>query len=271
VTWCNGDGLQVSGWYYPPASSGFRAPAGELPPLITLTHGGPTSCATPDYSTSYQFWTSRGYALLDVNYGGSSGFGRRYRTRLNGRWGLVDVDDCVTGAQAMAARGLADPDRLVIRGGSAGGYTTLRALTATEVFQVGISLYGVGDLEALARDTHKFESHYHETLVGPYPQERATYRDRSPVHHLDRLSAPILLLHGLDDKVVPPNQADLMADAARAKGLPVAVVMFAGEGHGFRRADTLTAATAAQLSFLGQILGFVPADPVPRLPIENLA
>ncbi|WP_375432751.1 prolyl oligopeptidase family serine peptidase [uncultured Friedmanniella sp.] len=261
----------VHGWYYPPTSADQTGPEGELPPLITLSHGGPTAFSSSALSLGYQFWTSRGYAVLDVNYGGSTGYGRRYRERLVGRWGLVDVADCAAGAVAMGERGLADPDRLAVKGGSAGGYTTLRALTATTVFAAGISQYGVGDLEALALHTHKFESRYLDGLVGPYPEARDVYLDRSPIHHLDALAAPILLLQGTDDKVVPPEQAEDMAAAARAQGLPVALLMFAGEGHGFRRAENIRASLDAQQYFLGQIFGFTPADDVPTIPIDNLS
>ena len=265
-----GDEGDVHGWYYPPRHPDFVAPDGSLPPLVTVSHGGPTSQSTSALRLEHQYWTSRGYAVLDVNYGGSTGYGRAYRNRLVGQWGIVDVADCASGAAAMGARRLADPARLAVKGGSAGGYTTLRALTATDVFAAGISQYGVADLEILARDTHKFESRYLDGLVGPYPADRETYLDRSPIHHLDQLSAPILLLQGREDKVVPPNQAELMADAARAKGLPVALLMFDGEGHGFRRAETIRASLEAQQSFLGRVFGFTPADDVPRLEIDNL-
>jgi dipeptidyl aminopeptidase/acylaminoacyl peptidase len=261
---------EVHGFYYPPTNPDFSAPEGSLPPLITLSHGGPTAFSSPALSLSYQFWTSRGYAILDVNYGGSTGYGRAYRERLVGRWGFVDVQDCANGAAAAGARGLADSRRLVVKGGSAGGYTTLRALTATDVFAAGISQYGVGDLEALALHTHKFESRYLDGLVGPYPETRAVYMERSPLHHVDDLTAPILLLQGTEDKVVPPEQAEDMADAARRKGLPVALIMFDGEGHGFRRADSIRTSLDAQQYFLGRLFGFTPADDVPEIPIENL-
>ena len=269
VTW-RGEGGSVHGWYYPPVNPDFAAAEGERPPLITLSHGGPTSQARAVLTLATQFWTTRGYAVLDVNYGGSTGYGRPYRERLKPRWGIVDVADCANGALAMVDQGLADRARLVVKGGSAGGYTTLRSLTATDVFTAGISLFGVADLEDLARDTHKFESRYLDGLVGPYPADRDVYVERSPIHHVDQLSAPILLLQGLDDLVVPPNQAETMADAARAKGLPVALILFEGEGHGFRRADTIVASYSAQVSFLGQVFGFTPADDIPVLPIENL-
>ena len=269
VSWSGPQG-DVHGWYYPPANAGYAAPADTLPMLITLSHGGPTACASPDFKIGYQFWTTRGFAILDVNYGGSTGYGRAYRDRLIDNWGIVDVRDCAAGAAAMGEQGLADPQRLVIRGGSAGGYTTLCALTGTDVFAAGISLYGVGDLEVLATDTHKFESRYLDKLIGPYPEMRARYVDRSPIHHVDQLASPILLLQGTEDKVVPPNQASMMAEAARSKGLPVSMIMFEGEGHGFRRTDSIKAATETQLYFLGRILGFEPADDVPPIKIDNL-
>ncbi len=269
VSWPSEEG-EVHGWLYPPRNAGFTGPDGTLPPLVTLSHGGPTSFSPAGFRLAYQFWTTRGYAILDVNYGGSTGYGRAYRDRLQGHWGLVDVADCAAGAEAMGAQGLADPKRLAVKGGSAGGYTTLRALTSTRTFAAGISQYGVGDLEALATDTHKFESRYLDGLVGPYPEARDVYLDRSPLHHVDELAAPILLLQGTDDKVVPLNQAEAMAAAARAKGLPVALLVFEGEGHGFRRAETIRASIDAQQSFLGQLFGFTPADDIPVLAIDNL-
>jgi dipeptidyl aminopeptidase/acylaminoacyl peptidase len=269
VTWPSQQG-PVHGWFYPPANPEYTAPVGARPPLITLSHGGPTGCSFPDFKIGYQFWTTRGYAILDVNYGGSTGFGRDYRQRLISTWGITDVADCAAGAKAMGDQGLADPERLAVKGGSAGGYTTLRALTSTAVFAAGISLYGVGDLERLALDTHKFESRYLDTLVGPYPQAREIYRDRSPIYHVDDLSAPILLLQGADDKVVPPNQAETLAAAARGKGLPVALIIFEGEAHGFRTAETIKVSTEAQIYFLSKIFDFEPADDVPEIMIDNL-
>ncbi len=261
---------EVHGWYYPPTNPGHIAPDGELPPLITISHGGPTSFSDTGFAVSLQYWTSRGFAILDVNYRGSTGYGRPYRDALRGAWGVVDVADCAGGAAALAAQGLADPSRLIVRGGSAGGYTTLQALTTTDTFTAGISFYGVADLEALARDTHKFEARYLDGLIGPYPEAVELYRQRSPIHHLDRLSVPLLLLQGSDDAVVPPNQAETMAAAVRAKGLPVAMIIFAGEGHGFRRADSIKAALEAQLFFLGRVFGFEPADRLPPIEIDNL-
>jgi dipeptidyl aminopeptidase/acylaminoacyl peptidase len=260
----------VHGWFYPPQNDGWQAPDGELPPMITISHGGPTGGSAPEFRPEVQFWTSRGIAVLDVNYGGSTGYGRRYRERLHRSWGEVDVTDCVAGASAMADQGRVDRNRLAIMGSSAGGYTTLRALTTSTVFTAGISKYGIGDLTALVADTHKFESRYPESLIGAYPSEADLYADRSPINHVDRLEAPILLLQGSEDRVVPPNQAMTFAEAARAKALPVALIMYEGEGHGFRRAENIIAAQQAELAFLGKVFGFSPADDLPDLVIENL-
>lgn len=269
VSWPSPDG-GVHGWFYPPRNAGFAAPDGELPPLQVLSHGGPTGLATPALNWSIQYWTSRGIAVLDVNYGGSAGYGRAYRERLRGSWGLTDVRDCAAGVEALARAGRIDPERVFIRGGSAGGYTTLQSLVSVDTYKAGISLYGIGDLELLATDTHKFESRYLDGLVAPYPAQRQVYLDRSPVHHLDRLSCPMLILQGLDDKVVPPNQAEGMAAAVRAKGLPVALVEYAGEGHGFRKAETIAHSVEAMLSFAGQVFGFTPAGDIAPLAVENL-
>jgi dipeptidyl aminopeptidase/acylaminoacyl peptidase len=256
ISWPTPDGAVAHGYFYAPANRVYTGPAGELPPLIVWSHGGPTATTSPAFAVKLQFWTSRGFAVLDVNYGGSTGYGRAYRERLNGRWGIVDVDDCVAGAEHLVADGRVDGRRLIVKGGSAGGYTTLAALTFRDVFTAGASYYGIGDLEALATDTHKFESRYLDGLVGPYPAERARYLERSPIHHVDRLSCPLILLQGLDDKVVPPNQAESMAEAVRAKGLPVDLIMFEGEGHGFRRADSIQRALEAELAFYGRVYGF---------------
>lgn len=259
VTWPSGDGV-AHGFFYAPTSSTSTGEPGTLPPLVVMTHGGPTAATLPGFSPAVQFWTTRGIAVLDVNYGGSVGYGRAYRELLRGQWGVVDVRDCESGALWLAEQGRVDRARLAIRGGSAGGFTTLAALTFTDTFAVGASLYGVGDLEALARDTHKFESHYLESLVGPYPERRDLYLERSPVHHTDRLSAPMILLQGTEDTVVPPNQAQTMADAVAARGLDVELIMFEGERHGFRKAETIHRAYTAELAFYGKVLGFTPAD-----------
>ena len=269
ISWTSEDGSAAYGFYYPPTNKDYTGPADELPPLIVESHGGPTSQTSSTLSLKRQFWTSRGFAILDVNYGGSTGYGRDYRNGLQGTWGIVDVADCVTGAEYLADQGLVDPARLAIRGGSAGGFTTLAALTTTQIFAVGVSYFGIGDLEAMARDTHKFESRYLDGLVGPYPEAKEIYIERSAVHHVDRLEAAMLLLQGLEDKVVPPNQATMMAEAVRAKGLPVSHIEYEGEGHGFRQASTIQHSTLAELAFFGSVFGFTPADDVPGIDVVN--
>ncbi|MDQ2695039.1 MAG: prolyl oligopeptidase family serine peptidase, partial [Pseudomonadota bacterium] len=257
-------------FYYAPRNKDFAAPPGEQPPLRVQSHGGPTAAAGSGLNLGIQYWTSRGFAVLDVNYGGSTGYGRAYRQRLDGRWGVVDVDDCVNAARHLVNLGLVDPSRLIIKGGSAGGYTTLAALTFRDVFKAGASHYGIGDLEALARDTHKFESRYLDRLIGPYPQRRDLYLERSPIHHVDRLSCPVIFLQGLEDRIVPPNQAGAMVEALRRKGLPVAYVPFPGEQHGFRRAENIRRALEAELYFYSRLFHFTPADPIEPVAIDNL-
>ena len=257
VSWSSSTGTAY-GFFYPPAGAAV-GPDGELPPLLVLSHGGPTGAAVPGFDAGIQFWTSRGFAVLDVNYTGSTGYGRSYRNRLRGRWGVVDVADCAAGAQAMADRGLVDGARMAIRGGSAGGFTTLAALTFTDTFAAGASYFGIGDLEALAAQTHKFESRYLDRLVGPYPEDAEIYRDRSPVHHVAALTAPMIIFQGDQDRVVPPNQAEEMARAVRAAGHEVEVHLFEGEGHGFRKATSNEQALTAELAFYGKVFGFTPA------------
>jgi dipeptidyl aminopeptidase/acylaminoacyl peptidase len=261
----------VHAFYYPPANQGVSAPSDERPPLIVISHGGPTTATSAMLDLRVQFWTSRGFAVLDVNYGGSTGYGREYRERLRGAWGIVDVEDVIAGARELVARKLADSARLAVRGGSAGGYTTLAALTGhPEVFRAGASYYGVSDIEGLARDTHKFESRYLDSLVGPYPAMADEYRRRSPIHFVDRLSCALIFFQGLEDRVVPPDQSALMADAVRRKGLPVAYLAFAGEQHGFRRAETIARCLEAELFFYGAVFGFEPADRIEPVGIDNL-
>jgi len=230
----------------------------------------PTSMAIDAYKSGIQFWTSRGFAVLDVNYGGSSGFGRAYRQRLDGQWGVVDVDDCVHGALHLVQRGDVDGERLIIRGGSAGGYTTLCALAFRDTFRCGASHYGIGDLEALARDTHKFEAHYTDRLVGPYPAARDLYRARSPIHHLEGMNCPLILLQGALDEVVPPEQSRRMHAALKAKGVPVAYLEFEGEQHGFRQLPNIVRALEAEAYFYSRVFGFTLADAVQPLAIDNL-
>lgn len=258
------------GLFYPPTNRDYIAPEGEKPPLLVFTHGGPTGATSSALNLHIQFWTSRGFAVLDVNYGGSAGYGRAYRDQLLGRWGIVDVEDCTNGARYLVKQGLVDEERLAIRGGSAGGYTTLSALTFGDVFSAGASRYGVSDLEALARDTHKFESRYLDGLVGPYPEERELYMARSPLHHLDKLNTPVIFFQGLEDEVVPPSQAEVMVTALQEKGVPVAYLGFEGEQHGFRQEANIKRALDAELYFYGRIFGFTPADEIEPVLIENL-
>jgi dipeptidyl aminopeptidase/acylaminoacyl peptidase len=271
ITFPTTSGARAHAFYYAPRNQPFEGHPGEQPPLIVIGHGGPTTATRDTLDLKVQFWTSRGFAVADVNYRGSSGYGRPYRRGLNGQWGIADVDDMVHVARFLVEAGKADPRRLIIRGGSAGGYTTLATLTFHPgVFQAGASYYGISDLEVLARDTHKFESRYLDSLVGPYPETRDTYRARSPIHFIDRLSCALILFQGLDDKVVPPNQSGMMADAVRGKGLPVSYLTFAGEQHGFRRADTIVRCLEAELYFYGAVFGFAIADRVDPPPIDNL-
>jgi dipeptidyl aminopeptidase/acylaminoacyl peptidase len=263
-------GLTAHGYFYPPRNQDYAASVGELPPLIVMSHGGPTSSRSGDLNLAYQYWTSRGFALLDVNYGGSTGYGRAYRERLNSNWGVVDVDDCINGARYLVKQGLVDGERLIIRGGSAGGYTTLCAITMRDVFKAAASYFGVSDAEALARDTHKFESRYTDNLIGPYPERRDVYVARSPIHVAQNCTASLILFQGLDDKVVPPDQSEAMFLAARNRELPVAYVAFAGEGHGFRQAGNIKRAMEAELYFYGRVFGFEPADAIEPVTIENL-
>jgi dipeptidyl aminopeptidase/acylaminoacyl peptidase len=264
------NGLNAHGFYYPPKNKDFAAPNLERPLLLVKSHGGPTSATIAALMPGIQYWTSRGVAVLDVNYGGSTGYGRAYRERLNGAWGITDVDDCVNGARFLAIRGDADGNRLMIDGGSAGGYTTLCALTFRDQFKAGASHFGVSDAEALAVETHKFESRYLDNLIGPYPGRRDLYIERSPIHFTEKLSCPVIFFQGLEDKVVPPNQAETMVEALRQKGVPVAYVAFEGEQHGFRRAENIKRALDGELYFYSRVFKFELAEEVEAVQIENL-
>lgn len=264
------NGKTAFGFYYAPKNPAYGAPEGERPPLVVMSHGGPTSSTAASLNLSIQFWTTRGFAVLDVNYGGSTGYGREYRQRLSGQWGVVDVDDCINGAKYLVAGGLADENRLAIRGGSAGGYTTLCALTFRDVFKVGASYYGVSDIAGLAQDTHKFESRYDSSLIGPYPEGAKLYRERSPLFFADRIKRPIIFFQGLEDKIVVPNQSEQMVDALRANKIPVAYLAFEGEGHGFRDAKNIKRSLEAELYFYAKILGFQQADQIEPVEIDNL-
>lgn len=262
--------LKAYAFYYPPRNREFIAPGGEKPPLLVKSHGGPTAAATTTLNLGIQFWTSRGFAVLDVNYGGSTGYGRAYRQRLNGQWGIVDVDDCVNAARYLVEHGEVDGQRLAIDGGSAGGYTTLCALTFRNLFKAGASYYGISDLKVMDEDTHKFESRYSHSLLGSFPAKEEIYHARSPIHFIDRLSCPIILFQGLEDKIVLPNQSEMMFETLRKKGLPVAYLPFEGEQHGFRRAENIKRALDAELYFFSRVFGFELADPVEPVKIENL-
>ena len=267
ITYPTTDGEISHAFYYEPKNPDFRAPDQELPPIIVISHGGPTTATAVSLDYAIQYWCSRGFGILDVNYRGSSGYGRAYRQRLLGHWGSLDVSDCADATNFLVATGRADPDRLIVRGGSAGGYTTLCALTFTDTFSAGASLYGISDLETLARDTHKFESRYLDSLIGPYPDEIDLYRERSPIHSIDRISSPLILFQGAEDRVVPRSQSKKMYEAVKSKGIPVAYVEYQGEHHGFRKAENQIHCKRAELEFYGRVLGFesggedTPLDP----------
>jgi dipeptidyl aminopeptidase/acylaminoacyl peptidase len=273
ITFPTADGSTARALYFPPTNPAYRGPDGELPPLIVESHGGPTGAASSSLSLDRAFFTSRGIAVVDVDYRGSSGYGRPYRDALKGAWGIADVEDCVAAAEHLVAAGLVDPARLAIRGASAGGYTTLAALTfRPEVFAAGVSHFGIADLELIHEDGHKFESRYDEGLLGPWDTEagRRVFRERSPIHYLDRVRSPMLIFQGLDDRVVPPSQVDAMEAAFAPRGIPYVAMRFEGEGHGFRRAETKRATYAAEIAFLGRVFGFTPADDVPPLDMPGL-
>ncbi|HET7419374.1 MAG TPA: S9 family peptidase [Candidatus Dormibacteraeota bacterium] len=263
-------GKTAHAFYYAPRNQDHEPPAGEKPPLIVNVHGGPTGSAGPTYPFEYQYWTSRGFALVDVNYGGSAGYGRAYRQRLNGQWGVVDVDDSINAARYLVDEGLVDPKRIAVTGGSAGGYTVLLSLTKRDFYAAGSSHYGIGDLELFIQETHKFESRYCETLVGPYPQRVDVYRDRSAIHFASDLACPVILFQGLEDRVVPPDQAETFVAACQEKGLPYAYVAYEGEQHGFRQDRNIKRTMEGELYFFSRIFGFEPADSIEPVPIENL-
>ncbi|MFN2279370.1 MAG: prolyl oligopeptidase family serine peptidase [Candidatus Promineifilaceae bacterium] len=263
-------GLTAYAFLYPPTNGEYQGPEGELPPLIVESHGGPTSATINVLNVNKQYWTSRGFALLDVNYGGSTGYGRAYRRRLNGQWGIVDVEDCINGARYLAQQGLVDGDRLAVHGGSAGGYTTLCALAFHDEFDAGASYFGVSDIEVLMKDTHKFESRYDHSMIGPYPQSKQLYHDRSPIHFADQINCPLILFQGLDDPIVLANQAEMMFEAVKARGIPVAYLAYPGELHGFRQAKNIKRTLEGELYFYGRIFGFETADEIEPVEIENL-
>jgi dipeptidyl aminopeptidase/acylaminoacyl peptidase len=267
----DGEPRSAHAFFYPPRNPAYASPPGMQPPLLVVLHGGPTGQSSPALNLQRQFWTTRGFAVVDVNYGGSSGFGRDYRRRLRGQWGVVDLADAVAAVRFLADAGRIDRKRVVIRGGSAGGFTVLCALAFTDVFAAGVNYFGVADLASLAADTHKFESRYLDSLVAPLPEGEAIYRARSPIHHLQRMQAALITFQGAEDKAVPPEQSRAIVAAVRARGLPVAYLEFEGEQHGFRRAENIVRALEAELYFLGRVLGYTPADDVAPIAIDNLA
>jgi len=260
----------VHGFYYPPHNPSYSAPQGDKPPLIVFSHGGPTGATSAGLNLKVQYWTSRGFAILDVNYSGSTGYGREYRDRLTDKWGIYDVEDVCTGAEYLVDRGLADPERLLIKGGSAGGYTVLAALTYHDTFKAGASHYGIGELSSLVKDMHKFESRYLDKLVGPWPSAEQIYYERSPINHVEQLSCPVIFFQGMEDKVVPPNQAETMVKTLKERGIPVSYITFANEGHGFRSGDSIKMALEGELEFYSRIFKFPLAEAGPGITIENL-
>lgn len=264
------NGLTAHALFYPPVNRDYKAPSGKKPPLIVSSHGGPTGSTDALFSLGIQYWTSRGFGVVDVNYGGSTGYGRAYRQRLNGQWGVVDVQDCINVARFLIGQGEADERRVIVRGGSAGGYTTLAALTMYHFFAAGASYYGIADLEPFAVDTHKFESRYLDSLIGPYPEAKELYRQRSPIHYVDQIACPMILFQGLEDKIVPPSQAEIMVRALEAKKLPYAYLAFEGEQHGFRKAENIQRSAEAELYFYSRVFGFELSEPVEPVEIKNL-
>jgi dipeptidyl aminopeptidase/acylaminoacyl peptidase len=271
ITFPTSDGDVAHAWYYPPTNPGAAGPADARPPLVVYNHGGPTSLSPADLDLGKQFFTSRGFAVVDVNYRGSNGYGREYMRKLYGTWGIYDVDDCINAARYLAERGDVDSERMAIRGGSAGGYTTLCALAFHDVFAAGASYFGVGDIEALARETHKFESRYMDQLIGPYPAATALYHERSPIYHVDGFSKPLLVLQGRDDMVVPEAQSEQIVAALKERRIPHAYLAFEGEGHGFRQAANIRRSLEAEASFYAQVFGFTLADDFEPLKVEFLA
>ncbi len=263
-------GRMAYGNFYPPTNRSFVGPAGELPPLIVTSHGGPTAAAFSGFATGLQLFTSRGYAVLDVDYGGSTGYGKDYRKRLELQWGVVDVDDCVAGAKYLAEQGLVDGERQAIRGGSASGFTTLAALAFTDQFDAGCTYFGIGDLRAFVKDTHKFESRYLESMLGPWPEAKQVYLDRSPSLHAEKITAPVLVQQGAEDMIVPQSEAERIVDALFERRVPHAYLLYPGEDHGFRGRDAIIRSFGAELSFYAQVFGFEPADDIEPLEIQFL-
>jgi len=255
ITYKSAGGREAYGYFYPPKNKDYKGKEGELPPLIVMIHGGPTSKTLPTFALQKQFWTSQGFAILDVDYGGSTGYGRTYRMALNGNWGIVDVEDCIFGAKHLAEQGLVDKDKLLIRGGSAGGYTTLAALTYEDTFKGGADYYGIADLEALAHDTHKFESHYNDTLLGPFNEKAHIWKERSPINHMDKFNSPLIIFQGTEDKIVPPNQSKMIYEALKKKGIKTELYLYEKEQHGFRKKKNIINSLNKEADFYREIMG----------------
>ena len=269
ITFPNQKGKNVHAFYYAPTNPNYKAPEGELPPTIVRLHGGPTGATSAAFRLNRQFWTTRGFAIIDINYGGSTGYGRNYRERLRGQWGIVDIDDTKAGLDFLVEQGLADPERLMIAGGSAGGYSVLVALSQHDIFAAGANYYGISDLEVLGSDTHKYESRYLDSLIGRYPEDIDIYKARSPINSLDGFTSPLITFQGLLDEVVPPNQSELIVTALREKGVPVAYYPYEGEYHGFGKKENIIHSLESELVFYGKILGFTPAGELPEIQIDN--
>ena len=269
ITFPTGDGEEAYGFFYAPRNDNFAGPDGALPPLIVVVHGGPVGASYATLSLSIQYWTSRGFAVFAVNHRGSTGYGRAFRKKLYPNWGIVDIEDASNGVRWLAAQGLVDKEKVAIRGGSAGGYTTLGALAFGDSFKAGASYFGVSDLEILARETHKYESRYLDQLIGPYPEMRDVYIERSPINSADQIKSPLLLLHGLDDEVVPPNQSRMMFEILKQNCVPAAYLTFEGEGHGFRQPANQIKALESELDFYGQIFGFTPAGDIESVHVQR--
>lgn len=260
ITFEGGDGETSHAWYYPPANAEWTGPEGERPPLLVRVHGGPTGAARLEYDLELRFWTSRGWAVCDVDHGGSAGYGRAYRERLRGQWGVLDVADCAAAVRTLADAGTVDADRVAITGGSAGGYTTLMALATTDVFGAGANRFGIADLVAFRDETHRFESRYLDGLIGPWPEAEAIYRERSPIQHLDDFTSPLAVFQGAEDRVVPPSQSELIVKALEARGVPVRYELFAGEQHGFRRQSSIQRTLVVMDRFLRETFSIGISD-----------
>ena len=269
ITFSTTENANAYGYFYKPKNKKYQGSSGEKPPVLVISHGGPTSATSNALNLSIQYWTNRGIAVVDVNYRGSTGYGKKFRDSLKGNWGIYDTDDCIAAVEYLSEKGLVDPERAAIKGGSAGGYTTINALTFHDRFAVGATYYGIADLSVFIDDTHKFESKYLESLIGRYPEEKQKYYDRSAINFTDQLSCPMIIFQGTEDKIVPPSQAEIMAEGLREKKIPFSLIMYEGEQHGFRQSKNIISSLESELYFYSQVLGFVPFDQLNEINIEN--